>query len=65
MIGGSTRDGESKLALDEDAAKVYFGREGPGPTGYHHVGAVGKQVDIYLEAAAAAGCSDPLLLAQD
>lgn len=45
VFGHSTRDGESKVWLDEDLMKATMGKDTPGPNSYKSPAGVGPQVD--------------------
>lgn len=53
VFGSSTRDAVSKIYLDEELNKTFYGRETPAPNVYAANGAVGKQADSKKENAPA------------
>jgi hypothetical protein len=49
VFGVATRDGESKVWLDDEMMKQYHGKDTPGPNSYAAFQGIGKQVDSKYE----------------
>mmetsp|Transcript_4343 Transcript_4343/g.9399 ORF Transcript_4343/g.9399 Transcript_4343/m.9399 type:complete len:303 (+) Transcript_4343:168-1076(+) len=45
VFGTATRDGMTKVFMDDELMKTYYGRESPGPNSYATPGGIGKQTD--------------------